>query len=341
MKKLSILLACLISVSIYSQHKGNYDHNYQQYQISRQNVAGNLHNSGNAPARLQQQPAMLSPNSTLPIQLKALTNVKASSYTAIFNVVQIGETAEETQLLMKERIDNVKQALLSSGIPSKDLVVDVISFIPVYETVVERKLFSKKYNEIPVGFELQQNLHIRFHKTHTFEKILNACASNEIYNLVKVDYFIKDIHLIYKKLQDELLKLVADKKAYYKTLGFDLENYNPVMADHKYCYYPKDFYRSYQAFNSISMQAIKKNKGVTKAKKQTSYYYQPLTYETYDLVLNPSILEPVVQVGMDIKIVYSPKPKEVVKSQPQKEKNNYFVISPNGNIDIKKLDTRP
>ena len=73
----------------------------------------------------------------------------------------------------------------------------------------------------------------------------------------------------------------------------------------------------------------------------TSYYYQPLTYENYDVVMNPSILEPVVQVGMDIKLQYNPKPKEQ-KKRVKKEvvtKNKYYVISPDGSIDIKELKT--
>ena len=113
------------------------------------------------------------------------------------------------------------------------------------------------------------------------------------------------------------------------------------MADDKYCYFPKDFYKSYQAFNSISFEALKKNKGVTKVKKQTSYYYQPISYENYDIVMNPAILEPVVQVGMQIKLVYSPKPKEQ-KQEPKTEiktEHKYYVISPDGKIDVKELNT--
>jgi len=242
-----------------------------------------------------------------------LYNAKATSYTAIFNISQIGETADDANNLVKERIDNVRKKLVAAGIKEQDIAIDVISFVPVYEIEVQKKLFSTKYNEVPKGFELQQNIHIQFKTTQQFEKILAACASNEIYNLVKVDYFIENIKQVYKKLQDELVKLIQEKKEYYKLLGFDLSDYNAVMADDKYCYFPKDFYKSYQAFNSISFEALNKNKGVTKAKKQTSYYYQPISYENYDIVMNPAILEPVVQVGMQ--------------------------ITPDGKIDVKELNT--
>jgi len=238
---------------------------------------------------------------------------------------------------MNDRMNKVKSTLLSKGIPAKDFVIDVISFVPVYETVVERKLFSKKYNEVPKGFELQQNLHIKFNKVEQFESILSACANNEIYNLVKVDYFINDIQAVYKRLRVEILKILKDKQQFHSDLGFDLKDYKPLIADMEYCHFPKEFYKNYQAYNSISLEAIKKNKGVITAKKQTSYYYDPISFKDYDMVINPSIVEPVVQIGMEIKLQYHPKPKEQKPIEKEVVKNKYFVISNDGAINVKEL----
>lgn len=340
MKKISLIFCFLIAQFIVAQHKGNYDQNAQ---ISRQNIIssskmGNAQHFGPQSSNPRRN---VNPSSAITIDVHALFNAKATSYTAIFNVAQIGPSADAASTLMNERITNIKKELATIGIKETDIAIDVISFVPVYEIEVTKKLFSTKYNEVPKGFELQQNIHIRFKNTQQFEKILAACASNEIYNLVKVDYFIENIKQVYKKLQEALVKLIQEEKEYYKILGFDLSEYNAVMADDKYCYFPKDFYQSYQAFNSISFEALNKNKGVTKAKKQTSYYYQPISYENYDIVMNPAILEPVVQVGMQIKLVYTPKPKEQ-KPKPKTEiktERKYYVISPNGNIDVKELNT--
>ncbi|EDP97457.1 SIMPL domain-containing protein [Kordia algicida OT-1] len=339
MKKITLLLCLLISQIIFAQHKGNYDQNVQ---ISRQNVATTAYGNAQRYGPQTSNPRRnVNPNANITLDVHALYNAKASSYTAVFNISQIGPTADETHKLVNERIDNVRNELLTAGIKEEDIAIDVISFVPVYEIEVEKKLFSTKYNEVPKGFELQQNIHIQFKKTQQFEKILAACATNEIYNLVKVDYFVENIREVYKKLQKSLLELIKEQKEYYDVLGFDLANYNVVMADDKYCYFPKDFYKNYQAFNSVSFEALKKNKGVTKAKKQTSYYYQPISTENYDIVINPAILEPVVQVGMQIKLIYSPKPKEQVKPPKTevKTEHKYYVISPDGKIDVKQLNT--
>ncbi|WP_062053110.1 SIMPL domain-containing protein [Aquimarina longa] len=279
----------------------------------------------------------LTPNPLITIDIKALHNTVADSYTAIFNIVQIGKTSEETNRLMSERITKVKKALLSKGILEKNIILDIISFVPVYETVVEKKLFSKKYNEVPKGFEIQQNIHIKFTKVKQFEKILSACANNEIYNLVKVDYFINDIQNVYRQLRVELLKSLKEKQQFYTDLGFDLTIYSPTVADTKYCRFPKEFYKNYKAFNSISIEALSKKQGVIKATKQTSYYYDPISYNDYDIVINPSILEPVIQIGLEVKLQYTPKTKEQKPVEKEIIQPKYFLISPDGNIDIKEL----
>jgi uncharacterized protein YggE len=335
--KISLLALFLINTFSYSQIKGNAT------TISRQNIMsekalGNANIYGNQVSSFRQH--NLVPNPTITIEVKALNNVVADSYTAVFNMVQIGETSEETNRLMNERVTKVKTALLANGILETDFIIDVISFVPVYETVVERKLFSKKYNEVPKGFELQQNIHIKFTKVNQFEKILSACANNEIYNLVKVDYFIEDIQAVYTKLRQEILKTLKEKQQFYSDLGFNLKTYNPIIADTKYCYFPKEFYKNYQAFNSISLEAIKKPRGIVSVKKQTSYYYDPISFKDYDIVINASIVEPVIQIGMEIKLQYSPKPIEPKAPEPiEKEviKNKYFVISNDGAINIKEL----
>jgi uncharacterized protein YggE len=338
MKKHIYLILLLCAFTLTAQHRGNYN----QQEISRANIASSMGNatvynpSINGPIH-----KTLNPSNYLTIEVKGLQNVKATSYTAVFNLSQIGETAEITNQLAKERIDAVKAALMSQGILENDFVIDVISFVPVYEIQVEKKIFSKKYNEVPKGFELQQNIHIRFTKTKQFENILTACAKNEIYNLVKVDYYIEDVAAVYKNLQEKLITLIEEKKDYYGLLGFDIANYDVAVADDKYCHFPKDFYQSYQAYNSISFEAIKQNKGVTEAKKQTSFYYEPLSYGQYDVVINGAILEPVVQMGMHIKLLYTKKPE---KAAPKPEvkietKHKYYVVSPDGKIDVKELQT--
>ncbi|WP_103071144.1 SIMPL domain-containing protein [Aquimarina sediminis] len=308
--------------------------------ISRQNIIATeeLANAAIYEDQIQQfRQKDLVTNPIITIDAKVLNNIVADSYTAIFNIVQIGKTSQETNTLMKERIAKVKEDLQTNGIADEDVIIDVISFVPVYETVIEKKLFSKKYNEVPKGFELQQNIHIKFTKVNQFEKILSSCANNEIYNLVKVDYYINDVQSIYRQLRTEILKTLKEKQQFYADLGFDITSYHPTIADTKYCHFPKEFYKNYQAFNSTSLETFSKKKGIATAKKQTTYYYDPISYKDYDMVINTSIVEPVVQIGMEIKLQYTPKQEEQKPTEKEIIKPKYFLISPDGNIDIKEL----
>ncbi len=336
MKK--IVLTCLIIiyyVNTFAQIKGN------AISVSRQNIAskdlGNSYVYGKPSNGYN--PAQLIPNSVVTIDVKALANIVASSHTAVFNVMQIGNTSEETSALINERIQNLKTELQANGIANSDIVIDVISFVPVYETVVEKKLFSKKYVEVPKGFELQENIHIKFTNVNQFEAILLACAKQEIFNLVKVDYYIDNLQEVYAKLRQEILKELQLKQQFYKNIGIDINQYTLNIADNKYCYFPRDFYKSYQAFNSISLEVLKKNKSVSNVKKQTSYYYDPIPFNNYDIVINPSIVAPVIQIGMEIKLQYTPNKKEQKPTIKEVLKPKYFLIAPNGDMEIKELQT--
>lgn len=328
------LAGLLFLTQVNAQIKGNYNETTDP-SISRMNIA---QSNG-----LYFEQPVLNINHNLPtsdileIKINALQNVDAVKYVAVFNLSQVGKTAEEATTLMNDRIHAVQDLLTKKGLDKASMVSDVISFIPVYEVEVEKKLFSKKYIEVPTGFELQQNLHIGFNDISLFEDILEACAKNEIYNLVKVDYFIENIEAIYKALQDNVLKLINEKKKYYEALGFNLTNYKPQFAEQRYCYSPKNFYKSYQAFNSVSIEALDKPKGITTAKKQTSYFYQPLSNDSFDTVLNPYILEPVIQVVIQTRIQLIPIPPAAVEKELPKPEKEYFIISSGGEIDIKKI----
>tara|TARA_B110000046_G_scaffold36204_1_gene39637 strand:+ start:10425 stop:10721 length:297 start_codon:yes stop_codon:yes gene_type:complete len=97
MKKHLYLLLLLTSVLASAQTKGN---------ALNFSDLGNATIYGNQIRNFEQQNLIPSPVITLDV--KALSNVLAESYTAVFNVIQIGKTTVETNNLMKERIVKVK-----------------------------------------------------------------------------------------------------------------------------------------------------------------------------------------------------------------------------------------
>jgi len=158
MKSKILILSIFIALGITAlkaQVSGNYQYNTQQtLQQPVQNTS-----------RLPVSNAVISNNNEIIITINGLSNVVADNYVAVFNIVQVGETMENTDLLMNSRISAFKQKLKAINIDTNDIRVDLISFVPKYDIQVENRLFSKTYNEIPAGFELQKNVSVNLDTT--------------------------------------------------------------------------------------------------------------------------------------------------------------------------------
>jgi uncharacterized protein YggE len=278
------------------------------------------------------------PSPYVGIEVNAMMNVKAVTYTAVFNVSQVGGTSETTNSLINDRINKINSGLLSMGLEEESIHIDMISFVPVYEVEVEKKLFSKTYNEVPKGFEIQKNIHINFKEPGILDEIITLCAQNEIYDLVKVDYFVDDLERIYDSLQQAALRVVESKKEFYKAVGVDFDKFDMIFSEKRAAVTPHDAYSNYQAFSSISIDAVKQKKGLTKVKKQVSLFYNPISYKNFDVVINPVINEPVVQFTLNLKLNYTPKPKQPATVKVEVPTNKYYVLMDDGQLKELKVE---
>lgn len=308
MKKVSILiLTTLFCQVIFGQVSGNI--NYQsQVRFPDQNINVNT------------------PSSTdIFMSVKGLANVKANSYVAIFSVTQAGRTTEEVNELIDKRIKTV----LTEIKQRKDVetYIDMISFVPVYEIESEKKLFSKKtYNEIPKGFELKKNIHIKYSDPHQLNDFIRLLSSQEIYDLVRVDYFSDSLENVKKELMAKARVELQEKIKSYETLvGASFANNEKRINDGFKMMLPVEMYKSYEAFSSSSLN-LKKSANVNTSDKSTTLYYQPIIDKEFDFVINPVILEPVIQVMYEIKIVINREKK------PTQNDKEYIIITPNGEL---------
>jgi len=166
MKKCLLLpFLAVVFTPLFAQVMGNYGVQQQTYQNVQPNVQ----------FRAIPKSATFLNNNEVEISINALSNQKAESYTAIFSMLQVGKTADETNTLLNSRLDGFLADLKTLGIPAADIYVDMVNFLPKYEYDVSKKLFSKKtYTEIPKGFELQKNIHIRYTTPALLDRILAA-----------------------------------------------------------------------------------------------------------------------------------------------------------------------
>ena len=265
-------------------------------------------------------------NYEMVVTAKGLANIKADAFVAIFSVVQVGKTAEEATQLMSQRISAAQSVLKAKGF---ETFIDMISFVPMYEYETEKKVFSKRtYNELPVGFELKQNLHIRIKEASQLNELIILLSNSEIYDLVRMDYYASNLESVKKELMSKVKAAFADKqKLYETTLGESFATAEKKIIDGFVQTSPSQQYKSYEAYNSALVQG-KRAGNILQANKSVTQYYQPIADKDFDVVLNPIITEPVIQLVYEMKMSVN---------RPERNKNKEVMfLTPTG--ELKKLN---
>ncbi len=331
MKKTIALLLAVISLNVMAQSAGNY--------VYEQMKGANVYRSNNPPPTRNIR-ALQSRNLT--IEANALMSVIPDAQIAVFTMVQLGETAQEATELLDSKIKPIKAELNKLGIPSKDIVVDMVSFIPRYEDTVVKKRFSKTFTEIPKGFELKKNIHIKFRNHEHIDKIIAICATHEVFDLAKVEYVVLNNEENMNKMREKMLRHLGNKIAFYHDLEVQDKIEINMINETVHEFYPMDRYLQYSAHSSSSFEAVtgsRKKKNIKRVTKNTSMFYDPVNTKNYDIVINPGILEPTVQYSFKLTVAYTLPVKEKKKEEPKKEKvieKQYILVTPNG--DTKLLD---
>lgn len=317
MKKLFFtFLTALFSPFIIGQVSGNVNYQNQQYYPD-----GDVINI-NFPA-----------NTDILISVKGLANVKADIYTAIFSTTQTGKTTKEVNELIDYRItQSLNEIKLKKGV---ETFVDMISFVPVYEYEAEKKVFNRKtYNEVPAGFELKKNIHIKYTDPNQLNEFISILSNNEIYDLVKVDYFSNTLETIKKEIANKAKILIQEKiKNYEGMLGETFTNAEKRITDAYIVNFPIEMYKSYEAYNSSSLN-LKKTANINQLNKSVTLYYQPVVNKELDFVINPVVLEPVIQIQYEVKIAINREKKP--NSKTDKE---FVLITPNGDFKTLNINT--
>ena len=256
------------------------------------------------------------------ITIKGLANVKADQYVAIFSLTQTGKTQTEANQIIDDRISQSISEIKSQK--NVEVFADMISFVPLYEYVSEKKIFSKRtYNEIPKGFEIKKNIHIRFSNPEQLSGFVKILAQNEIYDLVRVDYYSTKLDSVKKEVAEKAKNLLSKKvKNYEEIAGQSFINDEKTFSDGFVIKFPVEMYKSYEAYNSNSLE-LNKSANVNQVEKNSTIYYQPIFDKNFDFVINPIILEPVIQVMYEIKMTIQ-----------KKKKNNkeYLMVTQNGEL---------
>ncbi|MEM9987756.1 MAG: SIMPL domain-containing protein, partial [Bacteroidota bacterium] len=217
---------------------------------------------------------------------------------------------------------------------------------PVYAIEAEKKLFSKTtYQEVPAGIELQKNLLVHFNHSDELDDIIKAAAEGEIYDLVKVDYFIDDREAIVRDLKKRCKSYLDEEVAFYRDLGIRLDTADRALSFAESVVYPLERYRSFQASSQSKLKGSKASAGVEQVRQPNTMYYHALPDRPYEVVINPEIREPVVQYVYSLRVRFTfpppkstPSPQIITEVQRERE---FIVLTPDGQtrtLDLRKED---
>lgn len=286
-------------------------------------AAGNLYYESGSRIHFQQaeRPVQASvQGNTLRLEVNAMMNVRADSYLAIFHVMQLGQTAAEADSLLEARLQRLGTGLQREGVAKDDIFLDMLSFVPVYEVEATRKLFSTTYQEVPAGFEVQKNIHIRFNDARMLDKLVSAAAREEIYDLVKVDFFVHDQAAAYDTLRMFATRLMQRKLDAFGQLGLRMKEAHRTAAEATGAYFPLDRYTDYRSRTQVSLNSRRKGQPVNDIRTPSTLFYNKVPYGRFDLVLHAEITEPPVQYTYNLVLqcelppdVREKEVKEVIK----------------------------
>ncbi len=279
----------------------------------RGQVGGNIgYSQAGAKARAEQQararrtlPEQDQPPSETStfVEADVLMNVVADEYVAVFGIAQEGETVAECNRKMDAVAREFTEALKALGIAEKDLFLDFVTQTKIYGYEIAGDIAREKL----VGFELKKNLSIHYKDRDLLDKLTVAAARSKIDDLIKVDYVVKDIGPIQDRLMDEAAKVIKQKTDRYdRLLGIKLQPPAQVYAEKYGTLYPTGMYDSYTAAETEEFEGVpmRQRYTVQSARKGRTFVFNGLDGDGFDQVINPVIIEPVVQFTLHLKVKY-------------------------------------
>ena len=301
MKRLLPLISLLLfalSVNCLAQASGNIGYSSSGSGRAR----ADLNERGKRSVAKDDQP----PSATaMFVDASVLMNVKADQFVAVFGLLQECATVAECNQNMDATGAGFKAGLKGLGIGDADVYVDFASQNKIYGY----ELSGNRAIEKLVGFELKKNVAVHYRDRDMLDKLTVLASQSKIYDLIKVDYVVSDTAPVQNRLMDEAAKIIEAKTArYQRLLNIKLRPPAQIFAEKPSVYYPTEMYDSYSAYESEDIEQdsddLKQKYTVKNARKSRTFFFNPLDADGFDAVINPVVIEPVVQFTLYLKVKY-------------------------------------
>jgi hypothetical protein len=269
------------------------------------------------------------------VRVHVLYNAAPSSYMAIFHLNQAGKKVQDIDSLMSKRVSKLIQQSHSIGLKKEDFYTDMIALVPIFEK--EKKTFGKNYTQVPKGFEMQKNLHVRYKNAAQLDALFTLAAQCEIYDLIKVEYFYDSTEMANQMLKSKAVQVLNQKLKTYKQMGISLDTNFRMVQEQRHQYFPIDEYMPYQPLAVSTLEADEntdpnKTGSTTPVTTQrTTMFYNQVSTDGFDAVINPSPLTPSIQFVYNLDVRYKIQVPIQTKTETIKQ-TDLLIITPQGTI---------
>lgn len=269
------------------------------------------------------------------VRVHVLYNAAPTSYMAIFHLNQAGKKVQDIDSLMSKRVSKLVSQCASIGLKKEDFYTDMIALVPIFEK--EKKTFGKNYTQVPKGFEMQKNLHVRYKSAAQLDALFTLAAQCEIYDLIKVEYFYDSTEAANQILKNKAVQVLNQKLKTYKQMGISLDTNFRTVQEQRHQYFPIDEYRSYSPLAVSTLEADEvtdaAKSGVTQqtSTQRTTMFYNQVSSDGFDAVINPAPLAPTIQFVYNVDVRYKIHVPVQTKTETIKQ-TDLLIITPQGTI---------
>jgi uncharacterized protein YggE len=230
------------------------------------------------------------------IDAKVLTSLETREYIAVFGLSQEAEKLNEANMKLQTQISTFLQSVVSLGVRPEDTYVDFITQNRVYDYKVKSSTAREKLT----GFQLKENLMIRYRDPALLDKIVPLAAQAGIFDLIKVDYITGDLKPVRAQLSEEGHRIIKQKEEAYAKLGIKLTPVSVVVEAFD-TFQPAEGYNSYRAYET---GIVDDNYRVVEQRKNSTIYFEALSPGVFDAALTPIDLHPRVQATYYLRVKY-------------------------------------
>lgn len=230
------------------------------------------------------------------IDVKILTSVETKEYVAVFGLAQEADSLQAANKKLQAQIAAFQSSLSALGVRPEDTYLDFITQNRVYDYVVKGTTAREKIS----GFQIKENFAVRYTDNRLLDQIVPLAAQAGIFDLIKVDYVTSDLSPLRAQMAAEAQRILKQKEEAYTKLGVKLTPVT-ISAESFDSFQPFEAYNSYKAFETGN---VDDNYRVVERRKNSTFFFDPLSPGKFDLVLTPIGLKPQVQCTFYLQVKY-------------------------------------